>query len=225
MPVNEGIIYSIIDSYAYVGDNEKNLEDHNALDSNNINAKTITILSHIDGFPVLTIGSYAFRYSSIEYVKIPKTVEIMELDCFAYITTLHTVIFELESHLKEMKQGVFHLSSNIERIILPASLNTIEKYAFGHSGLKYIYYYGQSEMTNDKIFAYDSPVKRDLPSKVYFCRNSQFNHFGEFNEAEKIEKVLDCPVDSMNCYSCNPKSIIISFHVCFITSIFINIKL
>ena len=212
----EGIVYSIINNTANVGNYSETDQDHNALAEDNIDAKSIVLKPYVNGFPVRKILKYSFVRSQIEYIFIPKTVQTLGFDCLAYSPTLHSVIFESESQLEVMEQGVFHQSKNISRIVLPEKLHTITNYTFGNSGVKIIYYYGQAEINGDSIFLFETD-KRVFPEKVYVCSNANFDHFGEFQD---VQKILSCP-SYHTCQTCKTNVISIN-KIYFIIYLFLT---
>ena len=210
----DGIVYSIVGNIAYVGYYMNTSKEHNALDDNNVHAKSIVLKPYVNGFPVRTLLKFAFRYSEIEYIWIPKTVRTLGFDSLAYSSTLRTVIFESGSQLEVMEQGVFHKSKNIDRIVLPGNLKVINRFVFGDCGVKFIYYYGYAEINNTEIFFFDGQY-RNFPDKVYVCRDAKFNHFGEFVDQEKIEKILSCPLFQL--YTCESHMMLINTNYLFIS--------
>ena len=182
--VVSGIIYSIANGHAIVGKDIKT-EHSNALEKK-YNIKRVFIQSYVNGYIVLTIGTYAFTYSNIEYIFIPKTVEVMKLDALAYINELKTVEFEKDSALKTLEQGIFYKSINLKELHLPSRVQTIENSVFGYTQIDSLYYYGMFEINKSSAFL------SSIPNHIYVCENAPFNHFAEL-ESDKLEKVLKCP--------------------------------
>ena len=181
-----GIIYTIINGSAIVG--KDNSEEHNALVDEK-NTKRVYIESYVNEYIVLTIGKYAFRFSRVEYIFIPKTIEILKLDSLAYMKELKTVEFEEDSSLKTLEQGVFYNSTNLKELHLPSRVQTVKNSVFEGTNIDFLYYYGMFEIIEDHAFTYTVSTP---PKHLYACKNAPFNHFAEL-ENNKLEKLLNCP--------------------------------
>ena len=187
-----GIVYTITDQYAIVGGDSTKQNNAIADETAIYKTKRIKLESHVNGYIVLKIGSQAFSNSNIEYIWIPNTVEVLQFDCLAYIDTLKTVIFEKDSHLTTLEQGVFHKSKNIEILSLPERIQSISQFALGGTNIKTLYYYGMFTIDEQRIFSYDTQYEHpsSFPKEVLTCESSTFDHFGEYSN---IKKILKCP--------------------------------
>ena len=182
--VYDRVKYIISNNTAVVGTNIN--ENSNALVDIE-NTKKVKLIPYIHGFRVLTIGKYAFCKSNIEYIWIPKTVEVMKLDCLAHIQVLKTVEFEEESNLREYEQGIFYNDSKLRTIHLPNRLQISVQYIFTHCHLDSVFYYGMFEF-NQKMFFHDAYVGTDVKN-LYVCKNYPYSHFAEITN---IQKNLEC---------------------------------
>ena len=192
--VVSGIIYSISNGSAIVG-KDIEYEFPNALEDNT--TKRVYIRSYINGYIVLTIGTKAFSHSHIEYIFIPKTVEVIKLDALAYINELKTVEFEKDSALKTLEQGIFFNSTNLKELHLPSRVQEVKNSVFECTNIESLYYYGMFEIVENNAFSYTVSTP---PQHLYVCENAPFNHFAEL-ESDKLEKVLKCPQIFIETYS------------------------
>ena len=87
----------------------------------------VMIPETVEGCPVVRIQDCAFRYSRLESVEIPGTVETIGSGAFSQ-SSLSSV--RLQPGLKHIAQDAFNCTK-ISEIFLPDGLKTIGKYAFG----------------------------------------------------------------------------------------------
>lgn len=89
-------------------------------------------------FDIVVIGEGAFRNDSpsnhnvleCQTVIIPNTVEVIENNAFRH-GTFTNVVFEEGSKIKKIEKATFEGCPNLEKINIPASVDTIEGTAFG----------------------------------------------------------------------------------------------
>ena len=202
MPTVNNVIYTIEDGSVTVGLSPY-LDDYNALGDNTTTLSHVAIASHVSGYPVLRIGERAFRHSHIESIWIPRTVEFLQFDCFAYINELLSVEFEDGSQLKELGQGVFFCSPKIKILRIPSKIQSIKSYVFDGTKLDILYFYGRVEINGNDIFTNLYPT---IPKNIYVCKNVHFDHIGEVTT---LQKNLDCSSQfAMNTYLIKHMSIL-----------------
>lgn len=73
-----------------------------------------------------SIGEDAFSFSSIEYITIPKTVEVIRKNCFAYCQNLNTIEFSENSKLNTIEENAFYRSS-IKSLSIPSNVFLIDE--------------------------------------------------------------------------------------------------
>jgi hypothetical protein len=77
----------------------------------------------------------AFSASPIEYLNIPRTVEVIEAQCFSSCSKLREVTFEKGSQLRVIGEHAFS-PSGIERIVIPKNVEVIKHGCFSNSRLR-----------------------------------------------------------------------------------------
>lgn len=102
---------------------------------NNPFATKLIIPSSIDGKVVTVIGERAFEGSLFEEVMIPSTIVMIEMNAFMENLLLTSLTFEEDSSLKVIGYGAFYMTP-IKELFLPASVTTIESYAFNLANIE-----------------------------------------------------------------------------------------
>ncbi len=90
----------------------------------------LTNVTFAKGINLLSIGNRAFYGSSLKSVKIPESVVSIDFYAFATCKDLETVIFESDSKLTGIYEGVFLNCLKLKNIVLPDSVAEISDFAF-----------------------------------------------------------------------------------------------
>jgi hypothetical protein len=131
---------------------------------------------------VTNIGQYAFFATSITSVTIPATVTRIEQYAFVDTPNLSEVIFEGQSQLNYIGMYAFHDSrfpsgiSSLTSITIPASVETIDSYAFSGLELETLIFEAGSNLRTIQSFAFAGSRLNSLtiPSSV---QTINFNAF------------------------------------------------
>ena len=99
-------------------------------------------------YKITVISQHAFfRCSKIKRLTVPYTVEIIQWSALA-IRSLEELIFESNSHLREVGADIVHISFNLIYLALPPSVEIIADRIF-HNGFNSTFYYcGKRKFTN-----------------------------------------------------------------------------
>lgn len=104
---------------------------------------TLYLPTHIDGYPVTTIGAGIFADNEqIKTLVIPDTVTAIEADAFAGCTSLEQVI--LGCKLETIGQGAFAGCTALTSIALPETLRKVDALAFSDTALRSVIVSGHS---------------------------------------------------------------------------------
>lgn len=114
---NHDFMYSIIN-------NEAVITNYTGTDAN------IVVPSQIEGYPVTQIANKAFKdCTSIASVNIPSTVTDVGNLAFSSCPNLKTVIIS-DGGLNRIGDSAFYNCVNLDKITIPKSVETIDRYAF-----------------------------------------------------------------------------------------------
>jgi hypothetical protein len=87
--------------------------------------KSLSIVSFEPNSRLLRIGMKAFSESSLRFIDIPSSVEIIGESCFAFCDELSIVGFELTSRLSVLEKDIFADCRALETICIPTHLQTL----------------------------------------------------------------------------------------------------
>ena len=98
---------------------------------------------------VTSIGSYAFSYTGIRSITIPKSVTTISSSCFSFCEFLNTIKFAEASSLLSIDNNAFNQCTSLASITIPNSVTNIGSDAFAAcSSLATIFcYVAQSAFT------------------------------------------------------------------------------
>jgi len=130
----------------------------------NINAYAFTFTAVLEGIDIPAnvnfIGESAFYLSALEYAIIRSELTYINMSAFSNCYNLKTVT--LPSTLEFILQSAFEECSSLEEIHLPKTLKNVYEKAFDGSGLKKIYYDGETEQEWNAISMDASSIPSDL---------------------------------------------------------------
>ena len=132
---------------------------------------TITLQSHIDGFPVKTICSGAFERSNLEGIIIPNTVTSIGHAAFEYSNIKDVTIPDSVTCIDSF---AFHKCLNLKNVVLGNGLETINNCAF-------------AACDNLKSITFPASIKKFGLSVVENCPNLESIHI----EGDSFE-FMDC---------------------------------
>jgi hypothetical protein len=92
-------------------------------------ADSATISSIVIGPSVRHIESFAFTQSSLQYVRISRTVEVVGVSCFAKCESLSEVFFEIRSSLTVLPESCFE-RTRLASIEIPSKVRSIQSFCF-----------------------------------------------------------------------------------------------
>lgn len=116
-------------------------DKHNA--DPNLLCENLIIPYKKDGILIKQVGDSAFRYHTrLKTLYIPNTIEYLGYDCFGYIPSLESTIFEERSNTALIfGQGIF-AGFNIKIVRLPSIILSVDPHVFGWSNIEKIIYCG-----------------------------------------------------------------------------------
>ncbi|MBE5730716.1 MAG: leucine-rich repeat domain-containing protein [Clostridiales bacterium] len=106
-----------------------------------VNLKNVKI-----GKNVTTVGEFAFRFSDINKVKIPNSVQALGAGAFYSCENLREV--KIGNGLTEILPMTFFCCERLERIVIPKSIKAIRGGAFSQSNLTEVFYEGNQDEWN-----------------------------------------------------------------------------
>lgn len=172
---------------------EKNVENYEISNNYTVLLKKdpLTLVYSLNGikdvglpFGLQVIGESSLAYSKISTLKLPNTLESIEKDAFAHSTELRTIDFIAKSSVAEIGENAFAFCEQMERIDLPASLQTLGSNAFGHCpNLEMAVFPINSQLTKMNGFACSGIVKIRIPSS---CESIEPNAFEWTNNLEIV---------------------------------------
>ena len=124
---------------------------------------TVVIPDKIDGFPVTSIGDFAFANSSITSVMIPDSVKSIGTEAFSGCTRLTSVT--IPDKVQVIGAEAFWRCANLESIIIPDRVRSIGRDAFADCNKVTIYYNGSMEnwkkiyTTSDETYLEGNSIK------------------------------------------------------------------
>jgi hypothetical protein len=144
--------------------NEMIIIGYNGLDMN------VNIPSIINGIPVTTIGSGAFKSLNIESVSIPNTITTIRKEAFEY-NDLKSV--EIPNSVTRIDEYAFRLNS-IKTLDLPDSLKTITKRSFSGNNIQSVDLPDTLENIEDYAFSNNDLKIIELPDSLETIGNNAF---------------------------------------------------
>ena len=158
-------------AYGKVVGTSKNTGNGNGLKNKNI--RIVQIPPVFDDDIVVEIGYYAFRWTKITSIFIPKTVLIISWGAFES-TPLSEVRFEKGSRLEKISWAVFFQCHSLKRIDFPSSVKEIASHyeykVFADCSLDCFSYQGTSSFSSVSMF--------NNVSLIYVSFSYQSNKFG-----------------------------------------------
>ncbi|EAX94757.1 hypothetical protein TVAG_346200 [Trichomonas vaginalis G3] len=112
--------------------------------------ENLIIKNEIGNIPVTCVGINAFTgHSCLKTVYIPNTIVYLGFDCFAYISTLKTVIFEERYNTSlEFDQGVFY-QDTMNIIRFPSKISSSKYHVLSKSKIEKVIYCGMDKIDAD----------------------------------------------------------------------------
>ena len=143
----------------------------------NTSVTEIQIPSIFAGKTVIEIRQRAFYGTKITKIFIPKTILFIDNWCFFSCSQLSEVRFEENSCLEKIGKQCFYGCTKLEKIDLPASIETIESASgrtlfFDVQTLNCVSYLGAANFESGVFFSY-------TPSKILVSQNYPSEKFGK----------------------------------------------
>ena len=164
---------------------------------NGLSNKSVTIVEipyFFDNVKVIEIGQYAFTFSSITSVFIPKTVQLIGYSAFYDCQKLTDVIFEPGSELIKVSAAAFQLDNSLINIDFPPSLKEIGATGMGDSVFR--------QVTSLKCFSYLGSTNFESGN---FFNNEPVVHVSNANYPEGKNFAYKKPLrDDKTCRKSNP---------------------
>ena len=184
------------DEEVIIGDVERSIYSSNAL----INKQQLTdlnvpsfVIQNGFTYTVSTILQNAFcQIQTLESVFIPKTIVLIADAAFAESPKLKSVIFEEGSKLRRIYPRAFDRCPKIEQIIIPPSVEDIQRNAFSNfSMLSSVIYCGRSTfLTKNLIHPAEDAVNNDL--KIFVVQGLyKASRFGNMSVIFTSECLVD----------------------------------
>jgi hypothetical protein len=160
------------------------------------NSRTPVIPERIRGFPVTTIGKSAFKNSPITGITLPSTLTAIEWGAFegSSITSINipssvTAIKNFAFHkclslanitvspsVTAIGIGTFYGCESLAGINIPSSVTTIERYAFGKSGLTGITIPSSvTKIEQQAFYGCERLARADIPTSVTTIEDGVFS--------------------------------------------------
>ncbi|MCR5214343.1 MAG: leucine-rich repeat protein [Eubacterium sp.] len=108
----------------------KTFLDHSELVAYEGSDSVVEVPDEVEGKPVTIIGYGVFSNTDIKEVKLPKTIEGLGQDAFAYCREMESI--ELPEGLKEIGASCFSSCEKLSGVELPGSLEAIGTFAFSY---------------------------------------------------------------------------------------------
>jgi hypothetical protein len=105
----------------------------------------------------IRFDNFAFSFSGIETLRVPKTVQTIGKSCFAWCRVIQTVTFESNSQLRIIEESAF-ANSGLKSLIVPPTVEVIDKFSFA-----------SCKKLTDFEFAQISQLKRIEESAFFSC--------------------------------------------------------
>ncbi len=125
---------------------------------------------------IITIKDFAFNFTKLKTITVPKSVKTIGSNAFSQ-STFETIIFEEGSSLISLGSSAFRFCDNLEEIMLPNGVIKIESDLFQHcENLKKVYF--SSNVTYIGSHAFDdckSLKEMILPSKITYIGEFAFS--------------------------------------------------
>ena len=175
--------------------------DSNALVNKNVDEVIIPRYVKNSCYKVVILGQGAFRFNSnIKRVFISRTVEEIQFDALAHMSSLTEVTVEEGSSLVRILRG-FLYNTKVESFVIPPSVSYIDIYAFGITNMKSVKYCGIHYFSQSEIFKSDRGALR-APDNVFVSKNYLYQSFGPVSNLQRTDS---CPKIYMNGFflTCN----------------------
>ena len=149
--------------------------------------------TNIDGISVIRIGKSAFRkHGLLKKVVIPRTVQTIGYDAFAYNTLLTQVYFQEGSELTQLENGTFYHCTSLRFIRLPFSLSSTSPHIFGITNISTLAYCGLTEISEPLLFS-RFPEISELSTPINIIVSADYPS-DSFGGIQQISKSYRCEV-------------------------------
>ena len=182
---NQGLLYTIVDGSYCLGTNI-NVDfsgNYNNADKN-LNTSNIILPYIINGIKLTRIGAFSLRNNNVlKTIFIPKTIQSMEYDCFAY-STLVSIQFDDLPSLTTLGRGVFFHCHSLKILQIPFSVTSIGFHAFSHTALQILTIPGKITQVHDCIFGSTSDPDGNfykMPEQLRLNALYKRTNFGDYN--------------------------------------------
>ncbi len=154
------------------------------------------------GGKIINIGGGAFMDSTVQSVKLPETLQIIQAEAFYHselksisipegvtfigrsafaYTPIETLTFASNSNVKTIEQSAFEKTEKLGSVTIPASVTTMGRAAFKSSGITLLTFADGFSMTEipEEAFAYTHISTVTIPYSVTLINHNAFREIKE----------------------------------------------
>ena len=178
---NQGLLYTIVDGSYCLGTNinvDFSGNYNNA--GKNLNTSNVILPYIINGIKLTRIGAFSLRNNNVlKTIFIPKTIQSMEYDCFAY-STLVSIQFDDVPSIPALGRGVFYHCRDLKILQIPFSVTSIGLLAFGNTALQILTIPGKITQVNNYVFGSSGADLYKMPEQLRLNARFKRTDFGDF---------------------------------------------